>query len=311
MPVKKLTITAADAEKARRHTRRLLGQVLRHADEQWALVSAGPGAGAIAVRELEEIATSGREDQLAPIHALVHEHTRVTWLNARDHLVALRHELKRPGSLWAPLSLSRVAVEGLARSGYLIQDGLDLAHRLARIAGVRVSEALEDVRAVHAFDAPTAMATAFDDALAQLVDSVRLAGMEVLYGKNGNAPYPTSVSFKDGTQQIKWPVEPEVDRLIKAGLPNGPHTDSFPIYAVASGIVHSRPWMLGHQAAGRNTPAEDPSLYASAAHMLLFAVSGWLRDLEAFYGHSASVRRRHLDELYRESLEFLRPLIWE
>ncbi|WP_160161527.1 hypothetical protein [Embleya hyalina] len=50
----------------------------------------------------------------------MHEHTRVTRLNARDHLVALRHELERPGSPWAPLSLSlslsRVAVEGLARS---------------------------------------------------------------------------------------------------------------------------------------------------------------------------------------------------
>ncbi|GCD97066.1 hypothetical protein EHYA_04753 [Embleya hyalina] len=83
-------------------------------------MSAGPSVGAIAGRELEEIATSGREDQPAPIHALVHEHTRVTRLNARDHLVALRHELERPGSPWAPLSLSlslsRVAVEGLARS---------------------------------------------------------------------------------------------------------------------------------------------------------------------------------------------------
>lgn len=311
MPLKKSTITPAEAEKVRRHARRLLGQGLHHADEQWALVSAGPGAGAIAGRELEEIATSQREEQLAPVHALVHEHTKVTWLNARDHLVALRHELKRPGSLWAPLSLSRVAVEGLARSAYLIQDGLDLAQRLVRIAGVRVSETLDDVRAVHAFDAPTAMATAFDDALAQLVDGVRLAGMEVLHGKNGDAPFPTSVAFEGRTQQIKWKVEPEVDRLIKAGLPNGPHTDSFPIYAVASGIVHSRPWMLGHQAAGRNAPAVDPALYASAAHMLLFAVSGWLRDIEAFYGHSASARRRHLDQLYRESLDFVRPLIWE
>ncbi|GCD97067.1 hypothetical protein [Embleya hyalina] len=176
---------------------------------------------------------------------------------------------------------------------------------------MRVSEAPEEVRAVYAFDASTAMATAFDDALAQLVDSVRLAGMEVLNGKNGNASFPTSVSFEDGTQQIKWPVEPEVDRPIKAGLPNGPHTDSFHIYAMASGIVHSRTWMLGHQAAGRNTPMEDPALYACAAHMLLFAVSGWLRDLEAFYGRSASTRRRHLDQLYREWLGFLRPLIRE
>ncbi|OPC76615.1 hypothetical protein B4N89_44805 [Embleya scabrispora] len=311
MPVKKSTITAAEAEKVRRHTRRLLGQGLRHADEQWALVSAGPGTGAIAGRELEETATSGREERLAPVHGLVHEHTRVTWLNARDHLEALRHELKRPTSLWAPLSLSRVAVEGLARSGYLIRDGLDLAQRLVRIAGVRLSEAMEDVRAVHAFDAPTAVATAMDGALARLVDDVRSAGMEVRYGKTGDAPFPTSVAFEGRTQQIKWPVEPEVARLVKAGMPNGPHTDSFPIYAVASGIVHSRPWTLGHQAANRSAPAVDPSLYASAAHMLLFAVSGWLRDLEAFYGHSASARRRQLDESYRESLDLLRPLIWE
>jgi len=94
MPVKKSTITAAEAEKVRRHTRRMPGQGLRHADEQWAMVSAGPGAAAIAGRELEEVAAWGREEQPAPVHGLVHEHTRVTWPNARDHPEALRHELK-------------------------------------------------------------------------------------------------------------------------------------------------------------------------------------------------------------------------
>jgi hypothetical protein len=209
------------------------------------------------------------------------------------------------------LSLSRIAVEGLARSGYLIQDGLDLDQRLVRIAGVRLSEAMENVRAAQAFDAPTAMVASTTDALSAIEDDLRRAGMEIRRGKNGNAPLPTSVAFAGRTQQIKWQVEPEVERLIRAGLPGGPHADSFPIYAVASGVVHSRPWMLGHQAAGRIEPAVDPALYASAAHMATFALSGWMRDLDAFYGHSATERRRRLDDLYRESLTVLRPLIWE
>ncbi|OPC76545.1 hypothetical protein B4N89_46910 [Embleya scabrispora] len=87
MPVKKSTITAADTPadcKAR-------ACATPTNSGRWC--PSGPIAGAVAGRELEEIATSGREDQLAPVHTLVHEHTRVTWLNARDHLVALRHVL--------------------------------------------------------------------------------------------------------------------------------------------------------------------------------------------------------------------------
>ncbi|MYS82092.1 hypothetical protein [Embleya scabrispora] len=45
--------------------------------------------------------------------------------------------------------------------------------------------------------------------------------------------------------------------------------------------------------------------------MVLFALNGWMRDLEVFFGHSASARRRQLEEMYRESLVVLGPLLWE
>jgi hypothetical protein len=94
MPVKKSTTSNAEAEKTRRHARQLLAKALRQADDQWRQTRTEPTAGAVLTRELTEIAAAGGDPLLARVHGLVHEHTRVTWLNARDHLVTLRHALK-------------------------------------------------------------------------------------------------------------------------------------------------------------------------------------------------------------------------
>ncbi|MGW4201695.1 hypothetical protein [Streptomyces sp. NPDC004726] len=130
----------------------VLSRLRRIAESALEVPDEGLDAGSIFCREvdvLHSLPDGPLKDARLQLHGLAVDGGWLTWMHAVDHVRALEHDVVRqPPPVWSPLALARVALEGCAFTGYLYDPAIPLAQRLARSAGMRITEAQNGIKSV-------------------------------------------------------------------------------------------------------------------------------------------------------------------
>ncbi|WP_148088792.1 hypothetical protein [Saccharothrix texasensis] len=164
---------------------------------------------------------------------------RLILVNVYDHMWSTGRLLGADDSipLYSHHTLARVACEGAARIGYLLDPAIGYEHRLLRSAVFALADADARVTAArevtthpllpHAADEPTRRRD-------ELLDLIERAGITIR--RNGRQQ-PTH--FEVGAPPVVEPCKTNLTELVKRFYPDRPGT-----YRSTSGVVHSNPWVL-------------------------------------------------------------------
>jgi len=196
------------------------------------------------------------------LHSLAVDGGQLIWMHAVDHIRALEHDLlMQPPPVWSPLTLARVVLEGCAFTHYLYDPSIPLAQRLARVAGMRVSEARNGVKAAAAFD-PEEQA----EAQARLAEARQLAGEAGAVGRTGSRGRVTGFTV-DGEYA---PLDHMIGQQTEAFLPSW----AAGAYPLLSGAAHGRPWMIARARSGNGWGGEAATVMAAVITVMGSLESG-------------------------------------
>ncbi|MFJ9714762.1 hypothetical protein ACIRPQ_02250 [Streptomyces sp. NPDC101213] len=166
------------------------------------------------------------------LHAMLMETADLTKDNAFDHVRALEHDiLMQPPPVWSPLTLSRVVMEGVLFSEYLLDPAISLNKRFARVAGVWVTDARYAQKQGEANGATP------DDAggmLQYAEDALRRCQAAERFNDRGRL---VGYSFDGESAPMDINITERANRVMPRWLPTP--------YRLTSGAAHNRPWMIG------------------------------------------------------------------
>ncbi|MEU9349279.1 hypothetical protein AB0D74_49620 [Streptomyces sp. NPDC048278] len=193
--------------------------------------------------------------------------------NAIDHVRALEHDiLMDPPPVWSPLTLSRVVMEGVLFSEYLLDPSISLAKRFARVAGVWMTDALHSEKQALALGADqpgaSAMKAYVEDCLRKCQASERRNVRDKLIGY--------SVDGEDAPMDLN--ITERAARAMPSWLPAP--------YRLTSGAAHNRPWMLDRAriVAGGAGLAGEAATVMAASMVAIGAVETVVRIFGEFFG---------------------------
>ncbi|QEU68197.1 hypothetical protein CP966_25320 [Streptomyces galilaeus] len=205
-------------------------------------------------REAAEIATLGEplRSERQSLHGLLLDTAGLTTNNALDHVRALEHDiLMQPPPVWSPLTLSRVVMEGVLFAEYLFDPSIPLNKRLARLAGMWMTDATHVQKMAAAIGSEEQAHAA--DMLAYVEDCLRKcqaterrnpSGKLIGYNIDGEtAPMDMNITERAAAAMPDWLPAP---------------------YRLTSGAAHNRPWMIGRA----STLAEGKGLVGEAATVM-------------------------------------------
>ncbi|MFE0383923.1 hypothetical protein ACFW1F_07535 [Streptomyces bungoensis] len=167
------------------------------------------------------------------LHGMLLETADLTKDNALDHVRALEHDiLMQPPPVWSPLTLSRVVLEGVLFTEYLFDPTVSLNKRLARLAGLWMTDALHAQKQAEALGPEDQTKAA--QMLAYVEDCLRKC--QAVERRNGNGKLIGYVI--DGeTAPMDINITERASKAMPAWLPAP--------YRLTSGAAHNRPWMIG------------------------------------------------------------------
>lgn len=213
------------------------------------------------------------------VHRIGAGTARLAWKNGLDHLAAVAADLQRdPFPVWSSTTLVRAALEAEATFVYLLTPRSEVHLRLARMAGLELTDA--DYRLKLAKELGPAVAVTAQKRRERLLKIYRQAGIELVYGKKASilagmrvdgVQAPMDISFTEQVGKF-WPTE----------LP-GP-------YRVLSGAAHSRNWVLGSW-------DEFAATGATTLHVMQMVgqiVETWLGQWTEYTGVSTSGEREQV-----------------
>lgn len=213
------------------------------------------------------------------VHRIGTGAAQLAWKNGLDHLAAVAADLQRdPFPVWSSTTLVRAALEAEATFIYLLVPKSEVYLRLARIAGLELTDAEHRIKL--AKDLGPEFETAAQKRREKLLKIYRQAGIETVPGRKPSiiagmrverAQAPMDISFTDEVRKF-WPTE----------LP-GP-------YRMLSGAAHSRNWVLGSW-------DEFKATGATALHVMQTAgqiVETWLERWEEYAEVSTSEEREQV-----------------
>jgi hypothetical protein len=209
---------------------------------------------ALFVREAAEIGTLSEplRSERQKLHSLLLDTAGLTTNNALDHVRALEHDvLMQPPPVWSPLTLSRVVLEGVLFTEYLFDPSIPLNKRLARLAGLWMTDATHVQKMAAAIGAEeqagaAGMLAYVEDCLqkCQATERRNQKGKLIGYDVDGEtAPMDINITERAAAAMPDW-------------LP-GP-------YRLTSGAAHNRPWMIGRA----STLAEGDGFVGEAATVM-------------------------------------------
>ncbi|MEU9979546.1 hypothetical protein [Streptomyces sp. NPDC051014] len=244
-------------------------------------------------REYEQMGTLAeplREERRKLYSMLIHV-ADLTKDNAFDHVRALEHDiLMDPPPVWSPLTLSRVAMEGVLISEYLLDPTISLAKRLARVAGVWMTDASHQEKQALALgaDQPDAagMKAYVEDCLTkcQVMERRNARDKLIGYSVDGeDAPMDLNITERAAQAMPSWLPAP---------------------YRMVSGAAHNRPWILDRArnlAGGAGLAGEAATVMAAAA-VAMGAIETAVRTFGEFFGVNMSAV---LDQMETDQKAFL------
>ncbi len=226
-----------------------------------------------------------RKEARLGLHRLLLDAGHLTWAHAVDHVRALEHDvLMRPPPVWSPLALARVTLEGLAFTHYLYDPSVPLERRLARAAGLVVTEAHNEVQAAKGFG-PEEQAGA--QARKKEAEQLVLAAGAV--ARLDRSKRVTGYAVDGESARLDHRIG-EQTRLF---LPSWAQAS----YPLLSGAAHGRPWMIARARSGAGWEGEAATVMAAvmtvagALESGIATRSGYLNlDVGAVQAEMAAVR---------------------
>lgn len=234
--------------------------------------------------ELDQLSEPLRSER-HNLHALLLETAALTKDNALDHVRALEHDLlMQPPPVWSPLTLSRVAMEGVVFSEYLLDPAIPLNRRLARVAGMWKTDATyaQKQGEAHGLDPAEAgqMLAYVEDALrkCQAVERLNPKGKLVGY------------SFGSESAPLDINITERVAKAMPVWLPAP--------YRLTSGAAHNRPWMIGRakDLAGGEGLAGEAATVIAAVMISMGAVETVVRIFGEYFGVDMSEGLHTMEE---------------
>ncbi|MEU1520433.1 hypothetical protein ABZ490_51490 [Streptomyces sp. NPDC005811] len=190
------------------------------------------------------------------LHALLLETAELTTSNALDHVRALEHDiLMQPPPVWSPLTLSRVVLEGVLFAEYLLDATIPLNKRLARLAGMWMTDATHSQKLADAIG-PEDQAKAAD-MLVYVKDCLQKCQASERHNASGKL---IGYVIDGETAAMDMNITERASKAMPSWLPAP--------YRLTSGAAHNRPWMIGR---ARNT-AGDGGLVGEAATIMAAAM---------------------------------------
>jgi hypothetical protein len=190
----------------------------------------------------------------------------------RDGIAALKHDVIRdPAPIWSPVTLTRAFMESVVMMRYIVDPTIGTNRRIARIAGLLVTED----------DNAHALARTFDPHAesnrAKTIGEMRRGGIRVEGSRSG-----TKITVEQVTIKADFVKTDEARKLLPPDAPEP--------YRLFSGPAHARPWGLIRTATrGDNTEfvAEAATLEA-VVHVVLYALEALVTDWYAYFGYDSS-----------------------
>lgn len=245
-------------------------------------------------RESSEIDALGEplRSERHSLHGLLLETANLTKDNALDHVRALEHDiLMQPPPVWSPLTLSRVAMEGVLFSEYLFDPTIPLNKRLARLAGMWMTDAIHSQMAARALG-PEDQAKA-TEMLAYVQDCLRKC--QATERRNGNGKL-IGYSIDSESAPLDINITERAAQAMPTWLPAP--------YRLTSGAAHNRPWMIGRakDLAGGDGLAGEAATVVAAVMVAMGAIETVVHAFGEFFGVDV---RDGLQEMTNERVTFL------
>jgi hypothetical protein len=220
------------------------------------------------------------------LHGLLLETADLTKDNALDHVRALEHDiLMQPPPVWSPLTLSRVVMEGVLFAEYLFDPTIPLNKRLARLAGMWMTDATHAQKQAEALGPEDqAKAAAM---LAYVEDCLRKC--QATERRNGNGKL-VGYSVDGETAPMDMNITERAAKAMPAWLPAP--------YRLTSGAAHNRPWMIGRAkdlAEGDGLVGEAATVMA-AVMVAMGAVETVIKVFGKYFGVDVSEGLRQMEE---------------
>ncbi|MEV6681386.1 hypothetical protein AB0N09_31620 [Streptomyces erythrochromogenes] len=210
------------------------------------------------------------------LYEMAYEAALLAQKSALDHLRSLSADLIRePGPALSHLTLVRAALEAGGLFGYLTERGVDVRLLLARIAGVKLADAINarNLAETHKDRDPGILAS--QERLMQSFEStLTRAGVIHKFDKKRRKVVATEVEGHATKGDIY------IGQAALAFL-GSEHAGA---YNLLSGGAHSRPWMLGANESA--APAAGSVIYALSLTLAL--ITAWLERWAAYTGNDAT-----------------------
>lgn len=228
------------------------------------------------------------------------------YVNAYDHMLTLGRTLGGDGAttLFAHVSLSRVACEAAVRCAWLMDSKISPEERFMRGAAMLLDSAEERLRGAKGIPTDRFHPSARQQMISNCTDErnwvqelIEDVGVRLVPSRKGK----TIASLELESPQIKVPIKLNVTKLMTELLP-----ESASWYHPGSSVVHSLYWGLRDavgSAPGETLALTPPMLELGAAAETVISASGLiLTRCAGYYGHDPSdhlmetrVRREAID----------------
>jgi hypothetical protein len=225
------------------------------------------------------------------LHAMIVDTADLTKDNALDHARALQHDiLMKPPPIWSPLALSRVVMEGVLFSEYLLDPAISLDKRFARVAGVWVTDARHAQKQGEANGATPEEARGMLD-YAQ--DALRRCQATERFNDNGKL-----VGYSFGNESA--PMDLNITERATKAMPEWLPTP----YRLTSGAAHNRPWMIARarELSGGNGLVGEAATVMAAVMVSLGCIETVVGLFGTYFGVDVT---ESLEQMEEERIAFL------
>lgn len=243
-----------------------------------------------------------------------HYQTRLTYVNAFDHLSSMARLLGSDGemSLYAHITLSRSVAEAAVRHAWLLDPSISYEERITRYAAMEYyggENKLKGARQSLAGKATQQDSEWVIDKCSAEFDQVRAlidqAGMDLGLDRHGRDVTRIELRGSDVRIPIRFETGPLMEKLL---------AESPGWYLISSGISHSGPWVLDSAVVGDPSAPElslTPNLLeVAAASQTAISASALILERHANYfgfdpepyTRKSHQRRTMLDILMREQV---------
>ncbi|MFF7763144.1 hypothetical protein [Streptomyces griseorubiginosus] len=219
------------------------------------------------------------------LHDMLIDTADLTTDNALDHVRALEHDLvMQPPPVWSPLTLSRVVMEGVLFSEYLLDSTIPLNRRLARLAGIWRTDATYALKQAEAYGQEPAEA---GQMLAYVEDCLQKCQAVERHDRRGKI---NGYSFGSESAALDLNITERATAVMPNWLPAP--------YRLTSGVSHNRPWMIGRarDLAGGNGLAGEAATVMAAVMVALGSIEVTVNAFGKYFGVDVSEEQQHMED---------------